>query len=69
MRASSATRNLWEATAALAKKESKTPLLMLYAKGKKGGLIVFHEDHIEAVCAELLAARDEAAVEAKEDKA
>jgi hypothetical protein len=53
LRASSSVRTLWEKTAALARRERKTPLLMLYAKGKVGGLIVCHEMHLAAVAAEL----------------
>lgn len=53
LRASSSVRTLWEATAALAKREGKTPVLMLYAKGKTGGLIVVREMHLAAVAAEL----------------
>ncbi len=53
LRASSAVRSLWEKTAAAAKLEGKTPLLMLYAKGKPGGLIVCHETHLASVAAEL----------------
>jgi hypothetical protein len=57
LRASSATRNLWESTAALAKKEAKTPVLMLYAKNKTGALVVVHEDHLDAMLDEYLAAK------------
>jgi hypothetical protein len=53
LRASSSVRTLWEKTAALARLEGKTPLVMLYAKGKPGGLIVVHEMHLAAVAAEL----------------
>jgi hypothetical protein len=53
LRASSSVRTLWEKTAALAKREAKTPVLMLYAKGKTGALIVVHEMHLAAVAAEL----------------
>jgi hypothetical protein len=52
LRASSSVRTLWEKTAALARREGKTPLLMLYAKGKVGGLVVCHEMHLAAVAAE-----------------
>lgn len=71
LRASSATRNLWEQTAALAKKEAKTPVLMLYAKNKMGALVVVHENDIGAMLEEYLAAkaaRDEAAAVAKEEQ-
>ena len=53
LRASSAVRTLWEQTAALAKQESKVPVLALYAKGKTGALIVVHEKDLAAVAAEL----------------
>ncbi len=56
LRASSSVRSLWEDTAALARREGKTPLLMLYAKGRAGGLIVCHETHLAAVAAEFRAA-------------
>jgi hypothetical protein len=53
LRASSSVRTLWEKTAALARREGKVPVLMLYAKGKVGGLVVCHEMHLAAVAAEL----------------
>jgi hypothetical protein len=53
LRSNSAVRTLWEKTAALARREGKTPLLMLYSKGRVGGLIVCHEMHLAAVAAEL----------------
>jgi hypothetical protein len=53
LRAASSVRTLWEKTAALARREAKTPVLMLYAKGKPGGLVVCHESHLQAVAAEL----------------
>jgi hypothetical protein len=53
LRASSSVRTLWEKTAGLARREGKTPVLMLYAKGKTGGLVVVHEMHLAAVAAEL----------------
>ena len=62
LRASSSVRTLWEKTAALAKKEGKTPLLMLYTKSKVGALVVCHEMHLAAVAAEL-SAPDEQAIE------
>lgn len=46
-------RTLWEQTAALAKVEGKVPVLMLFTKGKVGGLVVCHEMHLAAVAAEL----------------
>jgi hypothetical protein len=53
LRASSSTRTLWEKTAARAKREGKTPVVMLYAKGKPGALVVVHEMHLAAVAAEM----------------
>ncbi len=53
LRAASAVRSLWERTREHARRESKTPVLVLYAKGKPGGLIVAHQDDIAAVAAEL----------------
>ncbi len=53
LRASSSVRSLWEKTAALARLEGKTPVVMLYAKGKTGALIVVHEMHLAAVASEI----------------
>lgn len=53
LRAASATRTLWEATRTLARREGKTPVLMLYGKGKVGALVVCHEGDLAAVAAEL----------------
>jgi hypothetical protein len=53
MRASSSVRTVWEKTAALARREGKTPLLMLFTKNKAGGLIVCHETDLARVAAEL----------------
>ena len=53
LRASAATRTLWEKTRGLASRERKTPVLMLYSKGKPGALVVVHESHLAAVAAEL----------------
>ncbi len=53
MRAASAVRNLWERTRDRARGERKTPVLVLFAKGKPGGLIVVHQDDLAAVAAEL----------------
>jgi hypothetical protein len=58
LRAASAVRNLWEVTRDAARREGKTPVLALYAKGKPGALIVVHEDDLEVVAAEYLAARE-----------
>ncbi len=56
LRASSAVRTLWEKTAALARREAKVPVLMLYAKGKVGALVVCHEMHLAAIAVELATA-------------
>jgi hypothetical protein len=53
LRAASAVRGLWEKTRDRARREGKTPVLILYAKGKPGGLIVAHQDDIVAIAAEL----------------
>jgi len=53
LRASSAVRTLWEQTRELAKLEHKTPVLVLFAKGKRGGLVVAHADDLAIVAAEL----------------
>lgn len=53
LRASSAVRNLWELTRDRARKERKTPVLILYAKGKPGALVVVHQDDLAAVASEL----------------
>jgi len=65
LRASSAVRTLFDKTAAMAKAESKIPVLALFDKGRPGALLVFSADHLIEIAAELLAARDEAA-EAKD---
>jgi hypothetical protein len=61
LRASSATRRLWEETRALARREDKTPVLALFAKGKPGALLVVHQDDLAAVAACL--ADDQASVD------
>ena len=53
MRAASAVRSLWERTRDRARGERKIPVLVLFAKGKPGGLIVVHQDDLAAVAAEL----------------
>lgn len=53
LRASSAVRTLWEKTAEFAKRECKTPVLVLYDKGKQGGLVICHERDLATVAAEL----------------
>lgn len=59
LRASHAVRTLWEKTKGAAKKAGKTPLLMLYDKGKHGALLVMREDDFESVVIEWLAVREE----------
>jgi hypothetical protein len=55
LRASSSVRSLWDETRRRARLEGKVPVLMLYAKGKTGGLVVCHEgdlaELLEAVAA------------------
>ena len=53
LRAASSVRTLWEQARASSRRERKVPVLMLYAKGKPGALIVVHEDDLAAVAAEL----------------
>ncbi len=53
LRASLSIRTLWEKTSEQARREGKTPVLVLYAKGKVGGLVVCHEEHLAAVAAEI----------------
>jgi len=55
LRQCSAVRTLWERTRELARKELKTPVLMLYAKQKAGALVVVHQDDLAAVARELAA--------------
>lgn len=57
MRASSAVRSLWESTKILAGNEGKVPVLIMYDKGKCGGLIVVHEDHAEEILVALIEGR------------
>ena len=52
-RAASATRALWEKTNKLSQREGKTPVVLLYDKGKAGALIVVYQDHLAQVAAEL----------------
>lgn len=68
LRASSAVRTLFDKTAVMAKKEGKVPCLAIFDKGRQGALLVFHADNLIEIAAELLAARDEAADEAKEEQ-
>ncbi|MGP0062545.1 MAG: hypothetical protein ACLQGP_02935 [Isosphaeraceae bacterium] len=53
LRAWSAVRTLWERTQTSAHRERKRPVLMLYTKGRRGALVVVHQDDLEAVAAEL----------------
>jgi hypothetical protein len=45
LRASWAVRGLWKETSDKARLEGKTPVLVLFEKGKPGALIVVHQDH------------------------
>jgi hypothetical protein len=54
-RASSSVRSLWEKTRELARREGKTPVVMLYTKHKPGALVVVHENDLQAVAVELAA--------------
>lgn len=49
LKAKCAVRTLWSATKAKARKERKTPVLMLCQKHSPGALIVVHEDDFDAV--------------------
>src|SRR5262249_21237592 len=53
LRAASSVRRLWEETRDRARREGKTPVLVLFSKRKPGGLIVAHQDDLAAVAAEL----------------
>jgi hypothetical protein len=53
LRASSATRSLWELTKARAVKEGKIPVVLLYDKGKHGAIVAVHQDDLAAVAVEL----------------
>ncbi|MBV8312731.1 MAG: hypothetical protein JO344_20290 [Planctomycetaceae bacterium] len=57
VQAASAVRTLWEKARTAARKEGKTPVLMLYAKGKPGGLVVCHAADLAKVAAELAGPR------------
>lgn len=48
-RESHSVRSLFDATAKLAKKEMKTPVVVLVDKGKPGFLVCVHCDHLEEV--------------------
>ncbi len=47
-----AVRTLWREVALKATKEKKIAVLVLYEKGKPGGLIVVHEDDLDALIQE-----------------
>ncbi len=53
LRAASAVRTLWEETRDRARREGKTPVVILYGKGKPGGLIVVHQDDLATIADEL----------------
>jgi hypothetical protein len=64
LRARSAVRTLWGAVCLASRKRPmefqvgcKKPVVILYDKGKAGGLIVVHEDDFRAIAVEWLAAR------------
>ena len=59
LKANCATRTLFDETATLAKREKKTPVLMLSAKGKDGFLVVFHTRDRASILREMAAALDE----------
>jgi hypothetical protein len=59
LKAKQAVRSLWRATALLAAKEHKVAVLILYEKSKPGGLIVIHEDDLDAIIEERIKAREE----------
>ncbi|MGP0069160.1 MAG: hypothetical protein ACLQGP_36870 [Isosphaeraceae bacterium] len=52
VRVSSSFGTLWEYSNAKARRESRTPVLMLHAEGKLGALIVVRGSHLAAVVAE-----------------
>ena len=51
-------RTPWERTRDQARRESKTPVLILYAEGKPDGLIAIPQDNITAVSVELAEGRE-----------
>ena len=53
-----ATYQLWLETFEKAKKENKTPVVVLKEKGRKGELYVVHGDDLETVLSELLKAKE-----------
>jgi len=56
VRARSATWALWKAAAKKAAKERKTPVLVLYEKGKHGGLWIVHENDLLLLADEIIEA-------------
>jgi hypothetical protein len=46
-------RTLRERTPDAARRERKTPVVILYAKGKPGGLVIVHQDDLTAFVASL----------------
>ncbi len=59
LRASSSVRTLWEEAREASRREGKTPVLMLYTKGKPGALVVVHQYDLETVAAELTVAPEQ----------
>ena len=51
---------LFDKTRELARKEGKTPVVVLHESGRKGFLVVCHCDDLEVVAAERRKAREEA---------
>jgi hypothetical protein len=68
--ARTAVRTLWEATEALVWKKTRgtpqegrrCPVLVIYDKGRHGGLIVVHQEHFAEVAAEFVAAMDDQSI-------
>jgi hypothetical protein len=58
-----ATRTLWDATAKLAKRERKSPVVALIDKGRDGFLLAIHSEDLPAVAAEWVAALDDEALD------
>ena len=59
LRETHAARTLWDGTKALARKEGKTPVLMLADKGRPGFLVCVHSDDLVEVFEAWQAAREE----------
>lgn len=66
LRTSWAARTLWEDTRKKAMKEGKTPVVVLCTKGKRGGLVVCHQDDLAAVARELVEADGTVVCDARE---